>query len=96
VNNSGAAVRFKRSMVANNGLMRVFWPLDAPRTESSGTIVGWRNSDLDFFVVAILEDVEVSHRQTTAEVEVNELSSRLEMLRMRCVSESYSEMRHIR
>ncbi|KAI9773433.1 MAG: phosphatidylinositol N-acetylglucosaminyltransferase subunit gpi1 [Geoglossum simile] len=45
-------------MVANNGLMRIFWPLDAIRTESSGTIVGWRNSDLDLFVVAILEDVE--------------------------------------
>ena len=47
-------------MPEHDGLMRIFWPLDLPRTHSSGIIVGWRNSGLDVFVVAILEDVEVS------------------------------------
>ena len=40
--------------------MRIFWPLDIPRTDTPGIIVGWRNSGFDVFVVAILEDVEVS------------------------------------
>jgi phosphatidylinositol glycan class Q protein len=47
-------------MPEHDGLMRVFWPVDVPRTDSPGTIVGWRNSGLDVFVLAILEDVEVS------------------------------------
>lgn len=47
-------------MPEHDGLMRIFWPLDIPRTDSPGIIVGWRNSGLDVFVVAILEDVEVS------------------------------------
>jgi phosphatidylinositol glycan class Q protein len=42
-----------------DGLMRVFWPLDIPRSDHPGIIVGWRNSGLDLFVVAILEDVDV-------------------------------------
>ncbi len=46
-------------MVAANGLLRIFWPFDAPRSKNQGTIVGWRNSELDIFVIAILEDVEV-------------------------------------
>ncbi|KAI9682728.1 MAG: phosphatidylinositol N-acetylglucosaminyltransferase subunit gpi1 [Trizodia sp. TS-e1964] len=45
-------------MPASSGLMRIFWPLEARRTESTGVIVGWRNSDLDVFVVSILDDVE--------------------------------------
>lgn len=44
----------------DDGLMRIFWPTDIPRTTSQGVIVGWKNSELDFLVVAILEDVEVS------------------------------------
>jgi phosphatidylinositol glycan class Q protein len=47
-------------MPEHDGLMRVFWPLDIPRSDSPGIIVGWRNSGLDVFVVAILEDVDVS------------------------------------
>jgi len=47
-------------MPEHDGLMRIFWPLDIPRTDSPGIIVGWRNSGLDVFVVAILEDVDVS------------------------------------
>ena len=46
-------------MGAAPGLMRVFWPLDTPRSDGPGVIVGWRNSDSDFFVLAILEHVEV-------------------------------------
>lgn len=46
-------------MVANNGLMRIFWPSDAPIGDSPGVLVGWRNSELDVFVVSILQDVEV-------------------------------------
>ena len=30
--------------------MRIFWPLDIPRTTSSGVIVGWKNSDLTFLL----------------------------------------------
>jgi phosphatidylinositol glycan class Q protein len=47
-------------MPEHDGLMRIFWPLDISRTNSPGVIVGWRNSGLDVFVVAILEDVDVS------------------------------------
>ncbi|KAI4234554.1 MAG: hypothetical protein LQ349_003721, partial [Xanthoria aureola] len=32
--------------------------LDSPRSKAGGTILGWRNSDLDIFVVSILQDVE--------------------------------------
>lgn len=46
-------------MLAGSGLLRVFWPSDAPRNRKQGTIVGWRNSDLDIFVVSVLQDVEV-------------------------------------
>lgn len=46
-------------MPEHDGLMRIFWPLDIPRTGSPGVIVGWRNSELDVLVVAILEEVEV-------------------------------------
>jgi phosphatidylinositol N-acetylglucosaminyltransferase subunit Q len=46
-------------MVRHDGLLRIFWPSDAPRTQKHGVIVGWRNSELDIFVVSILQDVEV-------------------------------------
>jgi len=46
-------------MGAHNGLMRVFWPSDAPSGLSPGVLVGWRNSELDVFVVSILQHVEV-------------------------------------
>lgn len=45
-------------MFAGSGLLRVFWPSDVPRIRKQGTIVGWRNSDLDLFVVSVLQDVE--------------------------------------
>lgn len=45
-------------MVSADGLLRVFWPSDAPKSEEQGTIVGWRNSALDIFVVSILQEVE--------------------------------------
>jgi hypothetical protein len=46
-------------MSDHDGLMRIFWPLDLS-CDAPGVIVGWRNSGLDVFVVAILEDVDVS------------------------------------
>lgn len=46
-------------MPEHNGLMRIFWPLDIPRTDAPGVIVGWRNSEHDLFVVSILEHVDV-------------------------------------
>lgn len=49
-------------MPEHGGLMRVFWPADVLRADSPGIIVGWRNSELDVFVLAILEGVEVSGR----------------------------------
>lgn len=46
-------------MVTANGLLRIFWPSDIPRSKTQGTIVGWRNSEFDIFVVSILQDIEV-------------------------------------
>ena len=46
-------------MGTNNGLMRIFWPSDAPTGPSSGVLVGFRNSELDVFVVSVLQEVEV-------------------------------------
>lgn len=43
-----------------DGLMRVFWPSDITASEAAGVLVGWRNSDLDVVVVAVLDHVEVS------------------------------------
>ncbi|RAL10893.1 uncharacterized protein BO97DRAFT_435759 [Aspergillus homomorphus CBS 101889] len=46
------------NMLMSDGLLRVFWPYDLPRSASPGVIVGWRNSELDLFVLTVLEDVE--------------------------------------
>ncbi|RAK99836.1 mismatch repair ATPase MSH2 [Aspergillus ibericus CBS 121593] len=46
------------NMLMSDGLLRVFWPYDLPRSSSPGVIVGWRNSELDLFVLTVLEDVE--------------------------------------
>lgn len=48
-------------MVTRNGLMRIFWPSDVPVGPSPGVLVGFRNSELDVFVVAILQGVELHH-----------------------------------
>jgi phosphatidylinositol N-acetylglucosaminyltransferase subunit Q len=42
-----------------HGLMRVFWPSDAPRDDIPAVLVGWRNSDLDVLVVGVLQGVDV-------------------------------------
>lgn len=55
-------------MPEHDGLMRIFWPVDIPKSDSPGIIVGWRNSGLDVFVVAILEDVDVSRKWTIGNV----------------------------
>lgn len=47
-------------MVCGNGVLRIFWPLDAVYSKDRGVIVGWRNSETDLVVVAVLQDVEVS------------------------------------
>ncbi|KAF9731465.1 hypothetical protein PMIN06_000429 [Paraphaeosphaeria minitans] len=44
-------------MVTPNGLMRIFWPSEAPKGPAPGVLVGFRNSELDVFVVAVLQDV---------------------------------------
>ncbi|PYI13979.1 hypothetical protein BO99DRAFT_426670 [Aspergillus violaceofuscus CBS 115571] len=46
------------NMLMSDGLLRVFWPYDLPRSSSPGVIVGWRNSELDLFVLTVLEGVE--------------------------------------
>ncbi|KAF6829000.1 N-acetylglucosaminyl transferase component [Colletotrichum musicola] len=48
-------------MPENDGLMRIFWPTDIQRSDLPGVVVGWRNSNLDVFVVAILDDVDAGH-----------------------------------
>ncbi|RDW67866.1 hypothetical protein BP6252_09262 [Coleophoma cylindrospora] len=55
-------------MPDQDGLMRIFWPQDIPRTESQGVVVGWRNSGLDVFVVAILEDVDAKNVENALKV----------------------------
>jgi phosphatidylinositol N-acetylglucosaminyltransferase subunit Q len=45
-------------MVEHDGLMRVFWPTDVPKSDRPGVVVGWRNSNLDVFVVTVLDDVD--------------------------------------
>lgn len=47
-------------MVSGYAVLRIFWPLDTPRTRRQGVIVGWRNSESDLFVVTVLQDVEVT------------------------------------
>ncbi|KAI1280230.1 N-acetylglucosaminyl transferase component [Xylaria sp. FL0933] len=42
----------------HDGLMRVFWPSDIVTTDVPGVLVGWRNSDLDVVVVAVLDHVD--------------------------------------
>lgn len=39
--------------------MRIFWPADITKTTTSGVLVGWRNSVLDVFVVAALQDTDI-------------------------------------
>ncbi|KAL1587262.1 hypothetical protein WHR41_04335 [Cladosporium halotolerans] len=41
-----------------HGLMRIFWPSDAPRDPLPGVLVGWRNSELDVLVIGILQGVD--------------------------------------
>lgn len=48
-------------MVHHNGLMRIFWPSDAPRDATPGVLVGFRNSGADVFVVAVLQQAEPRH-----------------------------------
>ena len=47
-------------MTVYDGLMRIFWPADIARSGFPGVIVGWKNSELDFFVVAVLDVADVS------------------------------------
>ncbi|KAI0550972.1 N-acetylglucosaminyl transferase component [Xylaria curta] len=42
----------------HDGLMRVFWPSDIATSDLPGVLVGWRNSDLDVVIVAILDHVD--------------------------------------
>jgi phosphatidylinositol glycan class Q protein len=53
-------------MGTHNGLMRIFWPSDAPNEPLPGVLVGFRNSQLDIFVVSILQEVEVRLDETTS------------------------------
>ncbi|KAH7362319.1 phosphatidylinositol N-acetylglucosaminyltransferase subunit GPI1 [Plectosphaerella cucumerina] len=48
-------------MKGSDGLMRIFWPTDIRRSDLSGVVVGWRNSPLDVFVVAVLDEVDPGH-----------------------------------
>lgn len=46
-------------MVTHNGLMRIFWPFDAPTSPAPGVLVGFRNTQYDVLVVTILQDVDL-------------------------------------
>ncbi|KAK1753087.1 N-acetylglucosaminyl transferase component-domain-containing protein [Echria macrotheca] len=55
-------------MPEHDALMRVFWPTDLPRSDLKGVVVGWRNSALDVFVLAILEEVEPRNVETALQI----------------------------
>ncbi|KAI1429071.1 N-acetylglucosaminyl transferase component [Xylaria sp. FL1777] len=48
----------RREADLHDGLMRVFWPSDIVTSDLPGVLVGWRNSDLDVVVVAVLDHVD--------------------------------------
>lgn len=84
-------------MIMSDGLLRVFWPYDLPRSSAPGVIVGWRNSELDLFVLTVLEDVEVSFDLVLVPIRLRNCwltcfvrKHSLEMLTMRCEPGSYS------
>lgn len=54
-----------RMNTRKHGLMRVFWSEDAPVQDIPGVIVGWRNPDLDYVVVGVLQGVEVGFLDAT-------------------------------
>jgi phosphatidylinositol glycan class Q protein len=47
----------------NYGLMRIFWPSNAPSDDIPGVVIGWRNGELDVLVVGILQGVDVRKEQ---------------------------------
>ncbi|EXJ85757.1 phosphatidylinositol glycan, class Q [Capronia coronata CBS 617.96] len=56
-------------MVENSdGMLRIFWPNSLTRTTAPGVIVGWKNSELDFFVITVLEDVEVRNVESALRI----------------------------
>ncbi|KAK3376742.1 Gpi1-domain-containing protein [Lasiosphaeria ovina] len=52
----------------HDGLMRVFWPADLIKSGLKGVVVGWRNSALDVFVLAILDEVEPRNVQSALKI----------------------------
>lgn len=42
-----------------HGLMRIFWPSNAPRDDIPAVLVGWRHGETDVLVAGILQGVEV-------------------------------------
>jgi hypothetical protein len=75
------------------GLMRVFWPSDAPRSPLPGVLVGFRNSDSDVFVVGILQEVEVRTNGRGQE-ELKLRSNSFNMSKMLFWSEHFYETVH--
>ena len=78
------------------GLMRIFWPSDAPRDSIPGVLVGWRNSELDVLVVGVLQGVEVRKTYLPLGMKgwMNRLTDvviRLAMLNMLCECAHFSE-----
>ncbi|KAF4508480.1 hypothetical protein G6O67_004851 [Ophiocordyceps sinensis] len=53
----GVSAREQLRRREHDGLMRVFWPTDTCTSDRPGVVVGWRNSTLDVFVVAVLDHV---------------------------------------
>jgi hypothetical protein len=46
-------------MLDDPGPVKVFWPSNAPSSQVPGVVIGWKNSDVEFFVLTVLEAVEV-------------------------------------
>jgi len=46
-------------MFTQDGLVRIFWPMETIKPGTSGVLVGWRNSESDITVASILTDTEV-------------------------------------
>lgn len=45
--------------MSTSEFMRVFWPSNLRYHTTPGLMVGWRNSELDIFVVSIIDNMDV-------------------------------------
>ena len=79
-----------------DGLMRIFWPSDAPRDNIPGVLVGWRNSEQDVLVVGVLQGVDVCSKPIHTRQAKANAGDRPAMLSMPCACAHSFVAVHIR